>query len=161
MRIFEKVPIYYSADTCLLHEEPSPVPIAQMSLLRGKWMRKLQRVLNGLEQCTMLRSLFIQENIFVKMEALDNLRELRQLNLNDNMVHFVEGLEHCERLETLYLKRNRLGNSPEQGAKESNEDILDSNLIIRLFHVDGRFLVSILLVDKLDLTIFRAIVDPA
>lgn len=95
----------------------------------------------------MLRSLFIQENIIVKMEALDNLRELRQLNLNDNMVHFVEGLEHCEQLETLYLKRNRLGKDA-RGDIESLRGLLDRPSINTL-DISDNYLTDPAIVDEI------------
>lgn len=44
-----------------------------------------------------------------EIEGLDNLRELRQLNLSDNMLKKVSGLAGCSVLDTLYLKNNRLG----------------------------------------------------
>lgn len=58
------------------------------------------------------------------MEALENLKELRQLNLSDNMLTFVEGLEGCDQLETVYLKRNRFGKDP-RGDVESLRGLLD------------------------------------
>lgn len=40
----------------------------------------------GLEENTQMRSLFIQENVIKKIEGLDNLKDLRQMNLNENHI---------------------------------------------------------------------------
>ena len=43
------------------------------------------------------------------MENLDHLKELRVLNLSDNLIKRVEGIEGCSDLDTLYLGRNHIG----------------------------------------------------
>lgn len=44
-----------------------------------------------------------------RIEGLDTLKELRSLNLSDNILTKVEGLAGLDKLETLQLKRNRIG----------------------------------------------------
>ena len=44
-----------------------------------------------------------------KIENLDKLTELVNLNLNDNFIEKIEGLDHNTKLETLLLKRNQVG----------------------------------------------------
>ena len=78
----------------------------------------------GLENCKMMMSLFVQENCITKIEGLDTLKDLRQVNLTNNMIKKVEGLENCTSLDTLYLKGNRLGQSPE-GDIESLKGLLE------------------------------------
>lgn len=51
----------------------------------------------------------MHENVISKIENLDNLAELRVLNLSDNMITTVEGLAGCEKLDSLMLARNRIG----------------------------------------------------
>ena len=52
------------------------------------------------------------------------MKELRQLNLNENMIKDVTGLAECVLLDTLYLKRNRIGKS-EAGDIESLKGLLE------------------------------------
>ena len=66
----------------------------------------------------------MQENLIPKIEGLDDLSDLRQLNLNENCVNIIEGLSGCSKLENLYLKRNRIGRDP-CGDIESLKGLLD------------------------------------
>lgn len=71
-----------------------------------------------------MKSLYIQENCVEDMEGLENLKDLRVLNLNENMVRKVSGLAGCETLDTLYLKNNRLGQD-ESGDVETLKGLLE------------------------------------
>ena len=53
----------------------------------------------------------LQENLIKKMEGLTTLSNLRTLNLSDNVITKIEGLDQCVLLNSLYLKKNRIGNA--------------------------------------------------
>jgi dynein assembly factor 1 len=55
----------------------------------------------GLEQNTMMRSLFLQENCIDKIEGIDHMKDLAQLNLSDNLIRKVENLGGLSNLESL------------------------------------------------------------
>ena len=63
----------------------------------------------GLEHNTLLRSLFMQENLIKKIEGLDTLKDLTIFNVNDNLIDKVDGLDQLPKLSTFYAKRNKLG----------------------------------------------------
>ena len=75
---------------------------------------------SGLETNTLLRNLYIQENLVRTIEGLDNLSELRSINLTRNLIYKIEGLQGCTKLETLLIASNRVG----QDDEESNIDAL-------------------------------------
>ena len=52
---------------------------------------------------------------------MDQLVELRNINLTDNMIETVDGLKNLKHLSTLLLKRNRLG----RNGKKDLEGILE------------------------------------
>lgn len=54
-------------------------------------------------------SLYLQENLLDRIEGLDTLVNLRQLNLSDNLIQKIEGLSCLRQLETIQLKRCRIG----------------------------------------------------
>lgn len=56
-----------------------------------------------------LRCLYLQENLICKIENLDSLVNLVNLNLSDNQISKVEGLEKLTKLTNLQIKRNRIG----------------------------------------------------
>lgn len=58
---------------------------------------------------TKMRSLYLQENLIEKIENLDVMPELVQLNLSDNLLKTIEGLENNKKLDSLYIKRNKIG----------------------------------------------------
>ena len=66
----------------------------------------------------------MQENMINKIEGLQHMTDLRQLNLSENMIQKVEGLENCVNLDTVHLKRNSLGRW-EGGCIESLKGLLD------------------------------------
>jgi len=53
--------------------------------------------------------LYIQENIFDKIENLNHLKELHYLNLNDNFISKIENLNDMPNMGTLQIKKNRIG----------------------------------------------------
>jgi dynein assembly factor 1 len=64
--------------------------------------------LHGLQTNVELVSLYMHENVIKKIEHINNLVNLRVLNLSDNCIERVEGLAGLN-LDTLYLGRNRIG----------------------------------------------------
>jgi Leucine-rich repeat (LRR) protein len=46
-------------------------------------------------------SLMLQENLIDKISGLENLVNLRQLNLTDNMIAKIEGLGNLHMLDTI------------------------------------------------------------
>ena len=57
----------------------------------------------------MLRSLYLHENMIIKIDGLDKLQNLVVLNLSNNQISKIEGLDGNAKLETLTLKSNRIG----------------------------------------------------
>ena len=57
----------------------------------------------------MLRCLYLHENCINKIEGLDSLKNLVNLNLCDNLIKKIEGLEGCKSLDSLYIGRNHIG----------------------------------------------------
>jgi len=56
-----------------------------------------------------LRALYIQENMFDKIENLNHLKDLHYLNLNDNYIKTIENLSDMPNLGTLQIKKNKIG----------------------------------------------------
>ena len=50
----------------------------------------------------------LSENCIARIEGLDSLRELEQLNLERNAIEKLEGLDFQQRLRKLYIKHNRI-----------------------------------------------------
>ena len=73
--------------------------------MEGNAFRKIE----GLNKLTMLRCLYLQENMITKIEGLENLTELANLNLSENLIEKVEGLSTLTKLSNLQLKNNRIG----------------------------------------------------
>ena len=65
--------------------------------------------MEGFETNVKLRALYIQENVFDKIENLNHLKELHYLNLSDNYIATIENLGEMPNLGTLQLKKNRVG----------------------------------------------------
>lgn len=51
----------------------------------------------------------MQENLIRKIEGLENLKELKTLNVSRNAIEEISGLENCTKLDTLWIAGNRLG----------------------------------------------------
>lgn len=51
----------------------------------------------------------MQENVISKIEGLETLVDLVNLNLSDNCITIVENLDKNDKLQNLQLKRNRIG----------------------------------------------------
>ena len=49
-----------------------------------------------------------RRNCIERIESSRDLRELRTLNLDKNIIEKIEGLENCEKLDTLLVSHNRL-----------------------------------------------------
>lgn len=64
--------------------------------------------MDGLQFNPELVSLYMHENCIRKMEHLNNLVNLKVLNLSDNCLATIEGLAGLN-VDTLYLARNRIG----------------------------------------------------
>ena len=94
----------------------------------------------------MLRSLYLQENCCEEIEGLDSLKELRVLNMNDNMVRKVSGLAGLWTLDTFYLKNNRLGQDP-CGDVETLKGLLERPTITCL-DIQGNYLSDPALLDE-------------
>lgn len=56
-----------------------------------------------------MKCLYIQENIFDKIENINHMKELHYLNLNDNYISTIENLADMPNLGTLQIKKNRIG----------------------------------------------------
>jgi Leucine-rich repeat (LRR) protein len=86
-------------------------------------------MIDGLDHCQQLRSLYLHENLIRKMSGLDKLHELVSLNLSDNSITKIEGLDGNQKLETLLLKRNQIGRDGpsdyEYISKLANVTVLD------------------------------------
>lgn len=50
----------------------------------------------------------LSENNIVRIEGLEPLKDLEQLNLERNSIERLEGLEYQQRLRKLYLRHNRI-----------------------------------------------------
>jgi protein phosphatase 1 regulatory subunit 7 len=61
----------------------------------------------------------MQENYITKIEGLDNLCNLGQINLCKNCIYKVEGLQGCTSLTTLLIGENRLGQDESMSNVES------------------------------------------
>ena len=72
--------------------------------LHYKSFKKIQ----NLETFTNLK-VYLHENCIEKIEGLDNLSQLANLNLSDNLIKKVENLKGLTSLSNLLLKRNRIG----------------------------------------------------
>lgn len=56
-----------------------------------------------------MKCLYIQENIFDKIENINHMKELHYLNLNDNYISTIENLADMPNLGTLQIKKNKIG----------------------------------------------------
>lgn len=61
-----------------------------------------------MEHFPQLRVLDLSENLIVKIEGFESLRELEQLNLERNNIERLEGLDFQQRLKKLYLRHNKI-----------------------------------------------------
>ena len=49
------------------------------------------------------------ENCLTKIEGLDTITELRNINLSDNWIETIEGFDNNPMVSSLQIKRNKLG----------------------------------------------------
>jgi hypothetical protein len=64
--------------------------------------------IEGLDEWTGLRALWLEGNGFHKLEGFDKLSELRCLYAHQNCLKTIENLEHCPQLATLQLNNNMI-----------------------------------------------------
>ena len=56
-----------------------------------------------------MRSLYLHENLIKKIENLDKMTEIKNLNLSENFIEKIENLGSLTKLTNLQLKRNYIG----------------------------------------------------
>ncbi|XP_046860865.1 leucine-rich repeat-containing protein 9-like [Xenia sp. Carnegie-2017] len=64
--------------------------------------------INGLENCSMLKRLYLYDNAISKIDNLSSLKRLEILWLNDNQVECIEGLDNLTYLKELNLSNNKI-----------------------------------------------------
>lgn len=60
--------------------------------------------ITNLENCTMLRTLSLRQNLIEKIEGLNNLVLLEELELYDNRLKKIENIENLVNLRSIYRK---------------------------------------------------------
>jgi protein phosphatase 1 regulatory subunit 7 len=64
--------------------------------------------INGLENLTSLKELYLSHNGILKIEGLQNLNELVILDLGANRIPKLENLSHLKNLEDLWMNENKV-----------------------------------------------------
>jgi len=64
--------------------------------------------ITGLSTCTELRCLYLQQNCLTEITGLEELQQLDTLNISDNSLSKLEGLSCCPLLRTLICTNNKL-----------------------------------------------------
>jgi hypothetical protein len=72
--------------------------------LEGNAFTKIE----NLQHCKQLRQLYLHQNCIRKIEGLEDLTELDSLNISDNCLERIEHLSALKKLTTLQIKGNRI-----------------------------------------------------
>lgn len=100
-----------------------------------------------------MRTLYLQENLIAKIEGLDTLVEICNLNLSDNLIRKVEGLGNMKKLQILQLKRNQIGKNGLDDVIGLLESPSISSLDISDNHIDCLEIVDEVLVKMPNLAV--------
>lgn len=82
------------------------IPVPPFLLFRQNSIGFLE--IEGLDSCTELRCLYLQENCISEIKNLDKLESLDTINLAKNQVKVISGLKNLTKLNTLNLEGNSL-----------------------------------------------------
>lgn len=116
--------------------------------------------MSGLESCSKLLNLYLNDNCISKISGLESLVNLAQLNLADNFIGLIEGLDHCKKLRTLTLSGNSIGRQTDAKNVDAIKHLLDvpsiETLDIQKNFLDDPIVIDEVFVKMKNLTVFIA-----
>lgn len=89
---------------------------------RSSTLERIEKI-EGLENLINLEELNLSYNMISRIENLTNLQKLRDLNLADNNIRRIENLESLPSLEVLNLNGNLISEIPQVKTKYSRYNI--------------------------------------